>query len=259
MAKPLIHSMYLIHNKKSFTSRFHSHPENEIVYFITGSGTVNINNTDYPFKPNTFSYYNAENHHFEHHLEDTNMIYLRFKTPTEGILLKEGVCQDIDGKLLTSFQKLLITVRESDYKYHNQLIKVQLEELLLLAAIRQDSSINVSSNLDSTRIYWGEIINYIENNLHAAIDLEQLAAENNYSYDRFRHLFKQQFGVSPYAYLTKKRIEYSKFLLSHSPLSLSSIAYDCGFNSQSQFSNVFKKYTGITPKEYIRKERNSGQ
>lgn len=257
MAEHLIDSMYLIHNKKSFTSKQHLHLFPELVYFINGSGTVHVNNTSYPFKPNTFCYYNAENYHFETHHEDTSMLYIRFKSPMEDIKLKEGAFQDVDGKLLSCFQKLLVTVRESNHKYHNRLTNIQLEELLLIAAIKQDLSIAVSPSPDNTRIYWGEIIEYIDMNLHNPISLAELAEKNNYSYDRFRHLFKQQFGVSPYAYLTNKRIEYAKFLLSHSPLSLSTIAYDCGFNSQSQFSNLFKKHTGMSPKDFIAKERTS--
>jgi AraC family transcriptional regulator len=63
----------------------------------------------------------------------------------------------------------------------------------------------------------------------------------------------EQFGVSPYAYLINQRIEHAKRLLKNSDSSITDIAFDCGFNSSSQFTNIFKKYVLLTPKEYQNK------
>ncbi|MBE6727660.1 MAG: helix-turn-helix transcriptional regulator [Ruminococcaceae bacterium] len=39
-------------------------------------------------------------------------------------------------------------------------------------------------------------------------------------------------------------------------LTITIIAFDCGFNSSSQFTNIFKKYTGFTPKDYRTSKNN---
>ena len=105
-------------------------------------------------------------------------------------------------------------------------------------------------------IDWQRILYYIDTNIHNDIDFTKLAEDNNYSYDRFSHLFKEHFGLSLYTYLTRQRIEHAKLLLKSSNLSLTVVAFDCGFNSSSQFSNIFKKYTNMTPKEYRLEKTN---
>ena len=50
--------------------------------------------------------------------------------------------------------------------------------------------------------------------------------------------------------------EHAKRLLKNSNLNITDIAFDCGFNSSSQFTNIFKKYVSLTPKEY-RNKKNS--
>ena len=103
------------------------------------------------------------------------------------------------------------------------------------------------------KISFDKIINYIDQNINEQIDFKLFAQNNHYSYDRFRHIFSEQFGVSPYSYLINQRIEHAKRLLKNSDSSITDIAFDCGFNSSSQFTNIFKKYVLLTPKEYRNK------
>jgi AraC-like DNA-binding protein len=39
----------------------------------------------------------------------------------------------------------------------------------------------------------------------------------------------------------------------HSDLTLTAIAYECGFNSKSTFNRVFKTSSGLTPSEYVKR------
>ncbi|MBQ8267028.1 MAG: helix-turn-helix transcriptional regulator [Clostridia bacterium] len=135
-----------------------------------------------------------------------------------------------------------------------------LAEAVITAAEKQNE-ISVISD----RINWNKVLSYINSNINEQIDFVSLAQSNNYSYDRFRHLFTQRFGLSPYTYLTKQRIEHAKRLLKNSNSSITDIAFDCGFNSSSQFTNIFKKYVRATPKEYkkatlkVHKSSKNGQ
>ncbi|MCK7554673.1 AraC family transcriptional regulator [Chitinophaga sedimenti] len=55
------------------------------------------------------------------------------------------------------------------------------------------------------------------------------------------------------AFLNEIRInEACKKIISGEFSSISSIAYNSGFNSAINFNRVFKKTTGISPSEYIR-------
>ena len=62
--------------------------------------------------------------------------------------------------------------------------------------------------------------------------------------------FKQSTGLSPHRYLLTHRINRAKEMMTDQNRTLTEIAFDCGFNSSSQFSTVFKRITGISPRNH---------
>ena len=58
--------------------------------------------------------------------------------------------------------------------------------------------------------------------------------------------------MSPWDYITVRRIDLARKLLSDSDRNILDIAMMCGFNNTANFNRAFKKVTGKTPKE-IRK------
>ena len=91
-------------------------------------------------------------------------------------------------------------------------------------------------------------LHYAEN-----ITLVHVAQEVHLSESYLSSLFKRVTGTSLRAYLNSVRIDEARRLLAQDDLSITEIAVQIGFDSQSYFSKVFRKITGITPKEY-RKE-----
>ena len=70
------------------------------------------------------------------------------------------------------------------------------------------------------------------------------------STSRFRHLFTEEFGVSPHKMLLDIRLQNAKHFLTETDLSISEIARQVGYDDALYFSQIFKKQTGKTPKEY---------
>ena len=64
---------------------------------------------------------------------------------------------------------------------------------------------------------------------------------------RFHPFFRKQTGMTFVAYINKVRVEHAARLLVGTDLSLKFIAYDCGFDSISQFFKRFKEHYGVTP------------
>lgn len=93
-------------------------------------------------------------------------------------------------------------------------------------------------------------IEYIHNHLDKELTLEDVAKNVFVSSTYLSHLFTKCADVTFSQYVIEARIQKAKYLLSNTNLSILDIALDCGFNSQSYFSNVFKKLEGITPKKY---------
>jgi AraC-like DNA-binding protein len=62
-------------------------------------------------------------------------------------------------------------------------------------------------------------------------------------------VFKRDVGVTPHRYLTKLRIERSKFLLAAGSR-IAEVAIDLGFADQSHFTHTFHRYVHVTPRKF---------
>lgn len=90
----------------------------------------------------------------------------------------------------------------------------------------------------------------IELNLHTNITLEMISNNIYLSPFYLCHLFKERTGTTLMDYVTERRIEKAKLLLSTSNEKVESIAMKVGYNNANSFSRMFKKRTGISPSEY---------
>lgn len=66
--------------------------------------------------------------------------------------------------------------------------------------------------------------------------------------------FKQETGDTFSSYVRRIRVERARRLIDTSELTLSQIAYQTGFASQSHMQTVFKSVTGYTPREWRMRE-----
>ena len=101
------------------------------------------------------------------------------------------------------------------------------------------------------------VIEYIHEHLNQDVKLIELAAIARISPYYFLRLFKQKMGVTPHQYILQQRIERTKFLLQHSELSLTEIAFRVGFCDQSHLTRCFKRIVGITPKQLLQADRKN--
>ena len=97
---------------------------------------------------------------------------------------------------------------------------------------------------------------YIKAHLEEDLSLEKVAAYAMLSPTYFHNAFKQFTGQTLHDFVEKNRIEKAKSLLANTDMSLSEIAFACGFSSQSYFSYSFKRRMKMTPREYSLKYRN---
>jgi AraC family transcriptional regulator len=100
-----------------------------------------------------------------------------------------------------------------------------------------------------------DILRYIHQNLHNDIKIDQLSEIACLSNDHFTRVFKSVFGVSPYEFIVRKRIEKSQFLLLSTEHTIHQIIEETNFKSAQYFSRMFKKYTSYTPAKYRKIER----
>jgi AraC family transcriptional regulator len=80
-------------------------------------------------------------------------------------------------------------------------------------------------------------------------DLAQAAAMSRY---HFLRSFKDQLGITPYAYLQQVRLQTAASLLRSSSRSITEIALACGFTTASRFSAAFRRFYRCSPSTYRR-------
>lgn len=94
------------------------------------------------------------------------------------------------------------------------------------------------------------VLEYINTHLEQDIQLSDLAEVADLSQCYFASLFKQSMGIAPWQYIVRQRVERAKKRLKQGNNSVAEIALECGFNSQSHFTQQFRKLVGVTPKSY---------
>lgn len=96
-------------------------------------------------------------------------------------------------------------------------------------------------------------IDYINLNLTSDLSLDSLASYVCLSPIHFHNCFKVATGKTLHEYVEERRIKKAVNMLTTTNSTLTEIAYECGFSSQSYFSFVFKRAMKLTPREYVKK------
>jgi len=136
--------------------------------------------------------------------------------------------------------------------------KEQIEEWLLDSL---DSFMdNMLKNRSSINL---RVINkacdYIIENSHRNISLEEVAQTVHLSHFYFSRLFKQENGCNFVDFITKVRLDRAKLMLQDPEYTVVQIATEVGYQDASYFCRVFRHAMKMTPKQYrseIRKNKN---
>lgn len=91
---------------------------------------------------------------------------------------------------------------------------------------------------------------YIHEFYNQSLSLDELANVSCLSKFHFLRLFKIAMGQTPYQFITRVRIERSKWLLSSSGLEVQHIADSVGFSDSSSFSRAFYQHVGAYPSQF---------
>jgi AraC family transcriptional regulator len=91
---------------------------------------------------------------------------------------------------------------------------------------------------------------FIEASYLEQINLHGIADVANLSPHHFLRLFKQSFQITPYQFVTKKRLELARTWLRDSDKDVTDICFDLGFDSLGTFSRSFKARFGLPPSQY---------
>ena len=96
------------------------------------------------------------------------------------------------------------------------------------------------------------VLEYVDAHLEEEISLSTLAHQSGTSPFHFARLFKRRTGLAPHQFIIQKRMERARSLLSDADLSITEVAFRCGFSQQSHFTSTFRRTVGVSPSAYRR-------
>lgn len=235
----------------------HKHDYFELIYYIRGEGTTNLDTEEAEYKAHTMQIVKKNVVHFEKAESET-----------------EVKCVGFDCVSGVSFENTVISKNKNNEKFFDHILgRLQRIEGSLLRG-EQNVDLNdevwhvvlsLSSIVDDEKKKEGDfyetaiknVRDYIKVNYNKTINFAILCESIGYSYDWFRHVFKEKTGVSMKKYQQGLRVSSAKIMLTEKNLSVKEIARRCGFKSDVRFIDYFKKTQAMTPKQYRKASRNS--
>jgi AraC-like DNA-binding protein len=161
-----------------------------------------------------------------------------FKVPAEHV-------EEVAGKMLRIQQ----TAGVDQLVHFIELLK-QLSSYHELTPLSSRSQPVAYSEHEGIRI--GAIYNYIMQQYDKPITLVDVAKQAHMTPQAFCRYFKRHTLHTFVSFLNEVRInEACKRLTDGQYDSIATVAYNCGFNSITNFNRVFKSVTGKSPSEYI--------
>jgi AraC family transcriptional regulator len=95
----------------------------------------------------------------------------------------------------------------------------------------------------------GRVIDLIEHRLSGDVTVAEMAAEAGRDSSGFTRAFKAATGMTPFAYLTLRRMERAKMLLCQG-ISVTHVALSVGYANPSKFAAAFRRICGQSPREW---------
>lgn len=189
------------------------------------------------------------------------------KTPFKAYFIKFSPC---DGKVCDFLQGLPDYIKTYRYeKYYEIFRKVFIQYNLrktdnftiygLLLELVDMMAEDSKSGNDNDFIKGGSAVQaavvYIKEHLTEALPLEKIASGQGYSPIYFHQLFKSAMGETLHSYVERLRVEKAITMLLETDYTVTQVAYECGFSSQSYFNHVFKRRMKKTPRKYIQEKQ----
>jgi AraC family transcriptional regulator len=150
-------------------------------------------------------------------------------------VLSEMMSPTAAGRMLVETSSLLLAARLTHSHSETELIRWP-----------------TGSGLGLDRGRLRRVLAYVEERLAEDITVADLAKVACLSIFHFTRAFAATMGVPPHRYVSQRRLESAKAMIATGRVSLSEIAHDCRFSSQSSFTRAFRRATGMTPAEYRR-------
>lgn len=253
-------------SKKAKSNQFknHHHTEVELGLILKGHGEYVLNEKTMPAREGDLFVVRSNEPHCIPTIKSANLVAFNIHLSSYYLW---NVCSDYipankiqalinsdipisnklsDSKILLSFKKIAsLFDSETEFSVFEIRSEVLRAVKMIASLIDAETKKDIPSPENLKNIQ--KSIDFIKQNYHKHILLEDIAKSAAMSRSYFSSIFKAVTGMSPYNYLMTTRIEHATELLKDKNKSVMSIALECGFTSLSSFNKAFKQLVGATP------------
>ena len=247
----------------------------ELQYMAAGNTIVHLNNRFYTLRQGELILFRPDSFHvvYGDGEQDAEMWVISFGASGEalekigcGVFTASARCEELLKEVLEDVQtgywvseqvdeEALLKPKESTVTGNNQMIRIHIEQILLLLLRSTEDSCGFAGWMglrivDHQAFLAERIREYMARHVDGQLRLSQVASAFYVSESTVKTVYKKQFGISLIADYHTRKIERAKVLLCRQDCSIGHIATMLGFENAYYFSNFFKKHTGIAPTTY---------
>ncbi len=233
----------------------HYHNFYEIYYMVDGKGSYFINDKIYDIVPGDLVIVPPNT---IHSTDYGNMEYERILLEfSENMIPKQvvGRIKDIPNLYrhpgISRDIYLILKDITKEYNEPDEFSSYEINYLichLLFLLLRNTSAVKVVHSRDAVI---SEVVAFIRENYQTNISLQHLAEMHFISPEHLSRSFKKETNFGFSEFISIVRLQKAEHLLKEHPeMSISEVAYACGFNDSNYFSDKFKRTYGISPLRY---------
>jgi len=236
---------------------FHSHEYNEMLVFIRGGGTHNINFKIHEICDYSIHLLATNDLHWVERARTSNGFAVMY---TDQLLHKLQVLNPAINFFELFNESNVINLNEENRKsfefifdeinrnYQNPDYLLQLIAALIVKIATTHFELLNTKHIFDPLIH--KIVTLIEQNYKKQLTLTEYALLLNLESRTLQNRVNKISGKTIKELQNDRLLKEAKRLICISGLSISEIAFDLGFNDVAYFSNWFKKHTSIIPSEY---------
>ncbi len=231
------------------------HENTEILYCLSGEGSVKCDTTDLHMKKGDTIIINARQLHTVssdtevryHCLIIANSFFKENGIDIESISFKQSFCDSEASRLIEKIAEIF--ANPSTYSVAEIRLAV-LSYIVYLCKHFIDEHISEPQKISKSYAAILDAVEYISQNFDKKLSLEELSARAGFSRFHFARIFKENTGFSVIEHINAIRCDNAGFLLRETQKPISEIALECGFESPSYFAKSFSGVYGLLPSEY---------
>lgn len=155
-----------------------------------------------------------------------------------------------DDEMIKGFYQSILPYFVSADNLPEEIIELKFKELLL-CVLRNPANRDLHTHFLNIKEHPVTPIKQImETNFAYNLNIEAYARMTNRSVSSFKRDFQAIYKTSPGRWLIEKKLARAKKMLMETNDTISSVAFDSGFENVAHFSRLFKQKNGVTPMEY---------